>query len=86
MLGIGEFFKKIQRVRTREVLIRTTIQEAIKKHTGIEVPLDSMSFSGDTVVLKFANNSFKSVLFIKKTAIVEEINRSQSLKKVTDIR
>jgi len=86
MLGIGEFFKKIQSVRTREVLIRTTIQQAIKKHTGVEISLDAMSFSGDAVVLKLANSSFKSALFIKKNAIIEEINRGQSLRKVGDIR
>ena len=86
MIGIGDFFKRIKGLHAREVLVRTIIQDAIKKHTGVDIPLDSISFSAGSIVLKSASNSLRSAIFIKKTAILADVNAGQDLKKIVDIR
>lgn len=37
MFGISGFFKNIQNAFTKEVLLRMSIKEAIKKHVGVEI-------------------------------------------------
>jgi len=86
MIGISELFKRIQGLRARDIVIRTAIQEAIKKQTGADISLESVSFSSDSAVLKDASSALKSAIFIKKSAILAEINAAQSMKKIVDIR
>jgi hypothetical protein len=86
MIGISELFKRIQGARAREILIRTSIQDSIKKYTGADIPLEAISFSSDSIVLKNITSSLRSAIYIKKGAIIEEINRNQDARKVTDIR
>lgn len=85
MLGIGEFFKKIQNVRMREMLIRSTAQEVIKNQTSVEVPIDAISFKSGTMLLN-VNQTARSVIYIKRQGIMEEINSKQKVRTVTDIR
>ena len=86
MIGISELFKRIKGLHAREVLVRAAIQEAIKKHTGADISLDSISFASDAVVLKNVSSALKSAIFIKRSSILNEINSAQTLRKITDIR
>lgn len=86
MIGISELFKRIKGIQAREVLLRTAVQEAIKKNTGADISLESVSFSSDSVVLKNSNSSLRSAIYVKKASILDEINRGQTVKKVVDIR
>ncbi len=86
MLSIKSFFEKIQNVRTKELFVRSTISDVIKKLTSIEISPENISFSSSTLHLKGINQSARSVIFIKKTNLIKEINDAQSAKVVTDIR
>ena len=86
MIGLKDFFKKIQNRHTTELFVRSVIQSSVKKHTGVEVSLDSISFSSSSVVLKDLSSGLKSAIFIKKNAILSDINSGQGNKVVTDIR
>ncbi|MFA6554448.1 MAG: hypothetical protein WCS89_02975 [Candidatus Paceibacterota bacterium] len=85
MLGISGFFKNIQNSFTKEVVLRTTIKEIIKKHTGVDIPIESITCKGETVALKNVNQSALSVIFIKKQKILEDLKNS-GVKIITDVR
>ena len=86
MLGIHEFFKRIQNLHSKEVFVRTVIQESLKKYTNIGLELKDINFQESTIVLKNTNQTFKSVVFTKKNQILNDINEKQTIRKVTDIR
>lgn len=86
MNNIAEFFRKITGRHAAEVMLRTTVQDAIKQHTSIPVPLEAISFRSTSVLLQNINQTAKSVIFIKKPQIVRDINRAQTVRIVTDIR
>jgi len=86
MLGIGEFFRRIQDIKTKEIFVRTAIQDSIKKHTSVHVPIENISFASGSVVLKNINQTARSVVFIRKANIIKDINGAQTVRVVTDIR
>lgn len=86
MIGISELFKRIQGIHAREIQTRTAVQNAIKKAVGVDIPLEAVSFSGETVIVKNQSSSLRSAIYIKKAAIIDEINKNQAVKKVADIR
>ena len=86
MLGIHEFFKRIQNLHSKEVFVRTVIQESLIKYTNVGLELKDINFQESTIVLKNTNQTFKSVVFTKKNQILNDINEKQTIRKVTDIR
>jgi hypothetical protein len=86
MFSIAKFFERIQSVQAKEVFVRSEIQKAIKSVTSIEVPLESISFKSSVVELKNVPQAFKSVLYIKKGALIKAVNEAQQIKNITDIR
>jgi len=86
MFNIKDFFAKIEGAQAREMAVRESVREAIKKHSGLEVPLETISFNSGTAVLKNIGQTARSVIFIKKVAILDDVNAAQSLRKVTDLR
>ncbi len=86
MIGIGEFFKKIRDVRAKEVMARSAVRDAIKKHTAAEVPVEHISFRAGAAILGGLSQAARSAIFVKKPAILEEIARLPGARAVTDIR
>lgn len=86
MIGLSGFFKNIQNAFTKEVVLRTTIKEAIKKCSGIDIPIENILCKGSTVNLKNVNQAVISQIYIKKQKILEELKASQTIKIITDIR
>lgn len=86
MLNIGEFFKKIKNKHSQELFIRSTIKDVIKKHTKIELAIESISLKSSTVSLKGVSQTARSQMFIKKQIIIDEINAVQTIRKITDVR
>ena len=62
------------------------IGESFRKITGIEVPVESIAIKAGTVSLKGINQADKSTIFIKKQALLKDINASQTIRKIDDIR
>ncbi len=83
MFGISEFFKRVQNSFTKEVLSRTAIKEAIKKVTGIDIAIEDINQKDGIVMLKKLDSAARSVIFIKKNRILEEIRIGQA---ILDIR
>ncbi len=86
MLKIADFFKRIQNKHSQELFIRSTIQASIKKYTKVELPIESISLKSGIVSLKGISQTARSQVFIKKQAIIEELNSTQTIRIVTDIR
>ena len=86
MIGLSGFFKNIQNAFTKEVVLKTTIKEAIKKCSGIDIPIEHISCKGSTVNLKNVNQAVVSQIYIKKQKILEELKATQTIKVITDIR
>ena len=85
MLGIGEFFKKIRNAQTREILIRSDIQKAIHGATGVDIPIESILIKIREISLKGISSDIKSVIYIKKTTLLKQINLIPGLERIIDI-
>lgn len=83
---IGDFFKRIQNLHTKEIFVRTIIKESIKKTTSVDIPVENIVFSGSTASLKGISQAARSAIFIKKHKILEDINSSQDVRKIQDIK
>jgi hypothetical protein len=86
MIGLGEFFKRIQNIRAKQILVLTEIQSAVKSHTGVEVPLGDISVKNSIVMLKKASQGLRSAVYIKKDAIVDAMTAAQKTYVIKDIR
>lgn len=86
MLGIGEFFKRISALHAQEIGVRAELSRVIKVHTGADVPVESISFKGSTATLKNVPHALRTVIFIKKTAILADLSKSNLPRSVTEIR
>lgn len=85
MQGIGEFFKKIQNARAGEIMARTAVKDAIKRHAGADVPIEQISFKAGVATLMNVSQAARSAIFVKKPAILSELAESHS-RRITDIR
>lgn len=85
-LGIGQFFKKIRGKYEQEIFLRTVIKEAIQSQSRVIVSLGSVNYKNGTVILADLTQTARSQIFIKKQAIIEQINNQQKVKKVIDIK
>jgi hypothetical protein len=86
MIGISDFFKRIQNSFSKEVFVRNIIKDCTKKHTSADIALVDISFQGSTVMLKNINQSARSTIFIKKHSIIKDENAAQSIRIISDIR
>ena len=86
MFGIGEFFKKIQSSYTKEIFARSVIKGSVKKFTGADIPLESVSIRDGVATLRGISQSLRSAIYIKKQAIIDDMTATQGMKNVTDIR
>lgn len=83
MLNIGQFFKRIQNKHTQELYLQEIIKGAIQKYTGMSVEFERV---GSEIKIKKASAALKSHLFIKKEAILTEINSQQQTIIMTELR
>lgn len=86
MRSIGEFFSRIQNRHSQELYIRSAIVESIKKVTTVSVPMDKISFKGASIVLQGVTHTEKSHIFLKKTAILKDIESKNIGRVIRDIR
>jgi hypothetical protein len=86
MKKISEFFAKIQNKQAQKIVIYSIAKEAILNITKIDIPISSIGFSGRVLTLKGIDQAAKSVIFIKKAAILKEIKDKFPRQEVVDIR
>jgi hypothetical protein len=86
MKSIGEFFARIRNKQMDELRLRLAIQEIIEKYAKVKPAFDDISFSIKTVSIKGLSQAAKSHLFVKKIAILKEIEEKVPVKKIENIR
>lgn len=86
MLNISEFFKRVQGKHAKEIVIRSVIRDAVKNHARFDIPIESISFNSNIAVLEGITAMARSQLYIKKQAILSEINSQQQIRLISDIR
>jgi methylphosphotriester-DNA--protein-cysteine methyltransferase len=86
MLNISEFFKRIGGVQAKEVAKRDAIRVAIKQFIDIDVPITSISFKSTVANLKDVSQTAKSVIYMKKKAILDRANTIYGSIIASDIR
>lgn len=86
MLKISEFFKKIRNKHTKGLFLRSIIQSTIKKHTNVDLPTESILLKSNSILLNGISQTARSQIFIKKQAIIQDINLSQDTQKIDDVR
>lgn len=86
MFNIGDFFKRVQNVRMKDVYIRNIIVEAIQKITGVKIKPEDIIISSTVATVRGISSVMRSEIFIKKQLLLEEINSKQDLKKITEVR
>ena len=86
MIGISEFFKKIQGSFAKEIIARTIIKEAIRKYVGADIPIEMISIKGSSIILGGVNQSVKSAIYIKKQSILKDVVGTKEHHYIKDIR
>ncbi len=86
MLNISEFFKRVQGKHAKEVLIRTSLSDAIRTHAGFDISIEKINFNSDTAILEGLTAMQRSQIYIKKQAILTQVNSQQTIRKIGDIR
>ncbi len=86
MKSISAFFKRIVGAQAKEMARREVIRLAIKQNTNIEVLLPEISIKSNTVNLKGLSQSARSVIYIHKKKIIDQIKAIDSTLFVSDIR
>ena len=86
MLKISDFFKKIQNKHSKELFVRSSIQVIIKKHVGVDIPVESISIKSSSIYLKNQSQSARSQIFIRKQGILDDTNNLLKPQKIIDIR
>jgi len=86
MFNIGQFFKNIQNRHTKELFVRSVIQESINQNVGVKIPLEDITLSSGVITLKNISSGLQSVIYIKKQKIIDSINSTQTIQNITTIR
>lgn len=86
MIGIGQFFHRIQNTFTKEVLVRKLIVGSVKENTNVDIPIESIVLKNGVVFLKNISNTAKSVVYIKKSKIIQQVNDQQQVRLILDIK
>jgi len=86
MRSIGEFFKRIKNTQASGFFLQSAIGEIVKKITNVNIPPESIKISSSKVILNGISQTARSEIFIKREAILKEINNVAGKVKITEIR
>jgi len=83
MLDIKKYLEKFSKNLKNFEFQKEKILEIIKKETNIEIPKEKIEIKNNTVYLD-GNPGLKNLIFLHKSKILEEIEKSDF--KISDIR
>ena len=86
MFNIKDFFKRVQNTQAGNFLLQSIVSDAVKKVASVEVLPINITISSSKVILGGISQAARSEIFIKKEAILREINTLQGSRKITEIR
>ena len=84
--NISQLLNKIRSVQAKGALERSIVHDSLLKNIGIDIPIPNISIKSMIVTLKNISQSAKSAIYIKKQAILEDINKGQESIIARDIR
>jgi hypothetical protein len=84
MFNIGQFFNKFRGIEMEDFRKRNSVIEIIKKNTGIEIAPQDIAFEQRGIILKISSIE-KNMVFIKKGAIIKDLQQVQGFAKVENI-
>ncbi|MEI6396563.1 MAG: hypothetical protein WCO48_00595 [Candidatus Taylorbacteria bacterium] len=85
MFNINHLLDRMRAIRNSDVGLRTTTQAALKKHTNIDVPIESIQVKSGRVSIKNIPGAARAEIFMKKTQILEEIKNNTGSSKIVEI-
>ena len=86
MFNIKDFLKRFSVLKNSQIAFREVVSASIRKNAGIDVPLHGISIRSRTILLKGLSPGARSVVFIKKQAILGDIDKNQSGYIIDDIQ
>lgn len=86
MRSIGEFFSRIQNVQAAKLFAYKVVADSIKKAAGIDLKISGIAFKGRHLVLRGLSSVEKSHIFMKRSAILKEIEMQKLSRVIEDIR
>ena len=85
MFNIGSFFDKFNNVALQEIKKREIVIRILEKHTNTVFSIEEISFNNKIISIK-ASPGFKSQLYMKKEAILNDIRVALPGFIFTDVR
>ena len=84
MKKLCQFFDKFNSKAVLEIKKRELISKIIKEEINQDIPIENIQFGLRTIKIK-GNSNLKSLIFIKKTKILNEVNKVFSNFKIENI-
>jgi len=84
MFNIDQFLKRFRKIGGDSTQMRAIISSTLKNLTKIDVPIESIEVKSSKIYIKNISQTARSEIYIKKVALLEEINRNlkQPLKEI----
>lgn len=76
MFNIRQFLQRASNRQTKSHFLRLNVQDTIKKYLNLDIPLEDISTKGQKIIIKNLSQSARSSLYIKKSSILEDINKN----------
>ena len=75
MFNISQFLERLKKISGSSINIRIEISKVISKQLGLEIPIESIEIKLPKIYIKNISQAARSEIFIKKEAILKEINK-----------
>ena len=75
MFNISQLLNRIRSIQSKGMVGIILVHDSILKNVGIDIPLGDISIKSSVVSIKNISQSAKSAIYIKKQAILKDINK-----------
>lgn len=85
MLQIADLLARFKNLSNTEKAKKELVREVCRNIVGIDIPLDNISFSKNTIFIK-TEPIIRTEIFLRKDSILNEIKKVESLSFLTNIQ
>ena len=86
MFGIGHLLSRVKNKQTKEFFVRQVLVDMLKQHLNIDLEIKDIAIRNGTAIISGTNSAQKSEIYMKKSQIIESINKQQAIINIIDIR
>lgn len=79
MFNIKDYLVRANSKQAKELLFRGKVQEIIKKNTGLDISVGNIVTKARRIQIKDISPTEKSLIYIKKDILIEQINKNQNI-------